>query len=255
MSPTCSVAALVAAAAIAAPAVAGAVTQIQPGAAGEPGLHNVLNSMLGQSLSLADYNSLGSGVESGGAMAGRVSDSVDHIFHDGSVSVTFTALFWGGNSIDNPVGSATHTFGYSLNNGPKQNVFSTGASDLNDTVQINPVIGEGDIRWFAQRGGNTAWSDPSMNSPLGATGSTDRMVAFNLDGISSISMLGGEGLMTLNDLPGDRFAYLLAFDTGRDADYNDLIVLVQGVTNAIPLPSTAAMGLIGMAAIGQRRRR
>ena len=248
-------AALLVAAALSTPALAGAVTEIRPGAPGEPGLDAILNTMLGQSLSLAEYNVAGGGVEAPGVHAGRVADAQDHVFYDGVVSVTFTALFWGGNSIDDPIGNATHSFGYTLDNGAKQTVFSSGDADLNDSVVISPVIGQGEIRWFAQRGGKHAWSDPSMNSALGATGSTDRMIAFNLDGLETLNLLGANRPMPIDRAPGDRFSYILAFDTGNDADYNDLIVLVQGVTNAIPLPSAATMGLIGVAGAAQRRRR
>ncbi len=245
-----------AAAAFAAPALAGSVTQIQPGAAGEPSVAEIGNAVMGQSFSLAQYNTLGGGVASLGANAGRLSDDVDQVFKDGIVSVTFTALFWGGNGINDPVGSANHTFGYSLDNGAKQDVFNTGSTGLNDSVTISPAIGSGDIRWFAERGNNTAWSDPSLNSAVGATGSTDRMVAFNLDGLSSIALLGpGGGSVNLNSGAANRFSYLLFFDTGRDGDYNDLVVLVEGVANVIPLPSNAALGLAGLTAIGLRRRR
>lgn len=242
-------------AALAGPAFAGSVTQVRNGAPGEPSVAEIANGLLGQSLSLAEYNTLGSGVGGGSIHSGRVSDDMDQRFKDGAVSVTFTALFWGGNSIDDPSGSARHSFGYSLDGGPMSTVFSSNSTDVNDSVTISPVIGAGEIRWFAERGGNVAWSDPALNSPIASTGGLDRMITINLDGLSTIDLLGGGGSHALDSGADNRFSYLLFFDTGRDADFNDLVVLVEGVANVIPLPSAAGLGVAGMCLLAGRRRR
>lgn len=182
----------------------------------------------------------------------RVNDSFDRFFVDGTVPVSFTALFWGGTAA--PEGSAAHEF--FINNVTAMtstSVFNTNDPGVDPGAQFGSFMAApGELLTFEAdnlTNGTVASSDPSGNTPFG-DGTTDRMVTFDLTGLSLFEIDG----MTPVTLSGEVPVYLLAFDTGSDQDFNDLVVLVEGA-RAIPLPHPAALATAGLAGLAVVRRR
>jgi hypothetical protein len=81
-----------------------------------------------------------------------------------------------------------------------------------------------------QANGNSAYSDPSLS-----TGGIDRMVAFSVSGY--LSTPGDLSTFTAFSAP----TYVLGFEDGGDADYQDLVIEVQGVSNVPDGGTTLAL--------------
>jgi len=94
-----------------------------------------------------------------------------------------------------------------------------------------------------QANGNMAYSDPALN-----TGHIDRMVAFSVSGY--LATAGVPTSFTAFSQP----TYVLAFEDGSDADYQDLVVEVNGVANVPDAGFTVALLGMGMLGLGGVRR-
>lgn len=253
-----ALAALVAAAGVAHSATITPVVTVN-GAGAEPGVGQVYSALTGIALANNAVNAVGAGAS--GPVAGRVSDSYDQIWFDGTVDVAFSALYWG--NTNNPIGSADHSFGVTQNNGPVNNIFDAGPSFGTTLGQVFTGVGpfptSDALRFVAQNAssGITANSDETLNA------GRDRMITFDITGLSTllVSALGFGGqdidLTALPPLGHGKGTFLLFFETGSDDDFQDLVVLVHNVRNTpiIPLPSAAGLGFLGLAGLAARRRR
>jgi hypothetical protein len=222
---------------------------IGPASGTEKSAADIIYDVTGQSHTLAELNT---------GSANRVHDFgasiTDQIWADGQTTVTFTALWWGGDTSSNQQDTPIHKFGYTLDStsaGDVTWIFETDDTDatipdLDHGGQETVTIGIGDIRWYVDRDGNEAWSDPSLNTLH--SGLYDRMVAFDVSNMT-LTMYSGAGTIDTGDN-----AYLLFFDTGSDADFQDFVVVSEG-PRPIPAPGAILLGSIGAGLVGWLRRR
>lgn len=98
------------------------------------------------------------------------------------------------------------------------------------------------------------YSDSKLNESNGANGFADHMLAFQGKNSDTVQLPGlAPGLWTNNE-------YILAFEdlpfSGSDFDFNDMVIMVESVTPAVPEPGTMMLfgiGMLGMAVFGKRR--
>jgi hypothetical protein len=104
---------------------------------------------------------------------------------------------------------------------------STLTTDDPDSIEISA----GSFRWIRSNG-----IDPDLSSEASLNANAaDRMVAFEIDSSNP-----------------DARSFIIAFETGDDNAFNDLVV--EFVITLIPLPTGAAMGMAGMGLLAIRRR-
>ncbi len=174
-----------------------------------------------------------------GADGRRVDDSSDQVWMDVGtashagyvVSVSMSALFWGG--MANP----SDTLGQEL-------VFDDSAYD--GTVEIStapPVDDFGDAGTFEPGGFGiflfgdgsssrpTAWSLQTLNTPFG-DGELDRVTTVNVTGMDIYFWDGADYSLYKEDAPPN--SYILCFDPGSDHDYQDMIVYIEGAVPQSP---------------------
>lgn len=184
----------------------------------EPALSEVLNIVApvpGGWGSIDDLNSNTNGL--------RVSDNADQVWNSGS-KVTVLTTFWGGAA--EPGDTGGHYVRY----------------DSSDAY----VIGVG--------GGTFgAWSNEAMNSGT----ISDRAVTFDVSGLDVYAWTAGDknnSVTSLVSSPLNSSAYIVAFETGRDGDYQDMLVLIeQG--RIIPAPGAIVLSCCGALFVGWLRRR
>jgi hypothetical protein len=231
--------------AMAGPALGG-FTTIHAGSASEPDLWEALNDVApGVSWTSTDYLNAGAGGR-------RVDDLYDQIWIDGTVTVTATALYWGGAA--NPGDTANQRMAWSDDEVggsnpqfPNVNFANLGSADTFAPVDEFIVGDDKD-----SNGSVEAWSVQSLNSPISGTGSTDRMVTFDVAGLD-IYYWDGSGFATLKTAGSD--SYIIAFDPGTDGDYQDMLVLMEGARPVVPAPGAILLGSIGVGLVGWLRRR
>lgn len=106
-----------------------------------------------------------------------------------------------------------------------------GDSTLTTDVLNSIEISAGSFRWIRSNG-----IDPDLSSEASRNANAaDRMVAFEIDSSNT-----------------DARSFIIAFETGDDNAFNDLVV--EFVITLIPLPTGAAMGMAGMGLLAIRRR-
>jgi hypothetical protein len=98
-----------------------------------------------------------------------------------------------------------------------------------------------------------AWSLESLNSgPI-----SDRAVTFDMQGLDVYTWLAGNASnpnVALLNASGGYPAYIVAFETGSDGDYQDMLILLQAI-KPIPAPGSIVLGGIGLLFVGWLRRR
>lgn len=106
-----------------------------------------------------------------------------------------------------------------------------GDSTLNTDDTNSIEISADSFRWIRSNG-----IDPDLSSEASLNANAaDRMVAFEIDSSNP-----------------DARSFIIAFETGDDNAFNDLVV--EFVITLIPLPTGAAMGMAGMGLLAIRRR-
>ena len=237
--------------AMAGPAFAG-FTKIGPGDAPELDLWKALDLVapIGGSgwTSTAYLNS--------GAGGRRVSDNIDQIWTDGTVSVSMTTLFWGGKSYPTDTLGQEVAYDDVLLDGTEQfpdprvkGFGDSGSFNVDGPAAPLFIIGDESSR-------PTAWSLPSLNTAYPnksgfPDGEKDRMVTFNVAGLE-IYYYDGDSYELLKTAGSE--AYILGFDPGSDRDYQDMLVLIEGA-HPIPAPGAILLGSIGVGLVGWLRRR
>ena len=177
-------------------------------------------------------------------------DIVDQIWTGGPANVTITTLFWGGGGV--PVDSANQYFRYdgNIDGSSPTSVFSV--DDPQDSVALPAmdsfIIGDG-----GQLG---AWSRESLNAMTAwddGGNRRDRMVTFDVSELDIYAWnYNNTTTLLRSSVAGP--AYLVAFDPGRDADYQDMLALVEGV-NPVPVPGAVLLGMLGLTAAGVKLRK
>jgi hypothetical protein len=181
-------------------------------------------------------------------------DTFDQIWADGRVSVTATALYWGGAA--NPADTDNQVLiwdDWPGMAGPYTTNVKVGTMGTSDTIDMTAfakptfILGD-DSRSYAD-----AWSKESLNTWNTPTGTSDRMVTFDVAGLDiyywDTSTVGWTKLKTAGD-----GAYMVCFDPGADGDFQDLIVLVEDA-HPVPAPGAIVLGLMGLGAVGVWMRR
>jgi hypothetical protein len=105
-------------------------------------------------------------------------------------------------------------------------------------------------------GGGTygAWSVEALNSgPI-----SDRAVTFDVSGLDVYAWTAGDKnnpLTSLLSSSGNYPAYIMAFEVGRDGDYQDMLILIEGL-RIIPAPGAMLLSCCGVLLLGwfQRKR-
>ena len=245
---------------MAAPATAGLFTDIRPGSADEADLWQVLNVVTNGGINV---DQTGINDETNIANNHRVFDEVtipgevwDEFWHDGEVTITATALWWGGKDWEQS--TVSQRFMYDLNgDGTGRTEIGPGSWISGSSATFN-----GDENFIIGVDGNEdSWSRESINSAIGDTGDKDRMVAFDVSGMDISVWVSGAldndpalvtSSVTLANPDGCN--YIVAFDTGRDGDYQDFIALIEGPC-PVPVPGAVLLGILGLSAAGLKLRR
>lgn len=116
-------------------------------------------------------------------------------------------------------------------------------------------IGEGGLYIVGDDANSTmAWSLESLNTgPL-----IDRMVAFDVTGLDiyywNPDGAPGDEWELLTHAPATN-AWILAFDPGRDSDFQDMLIYMDGGHPwEIPAPGAVILGAIGLGVIWRTKR-
>ncbi len=229
-------------------AVAEVYTEILDSHAGqEPDLWQVLGDIApGHDWISTDYLNSGAGGR-------RVDDTMDAVWQASSfVEVAFLVSYWG--LSDQPCDSLGQELVYDsqmldgtseLFPTPRVDGYGTSAIISSDRPDGMLIFGDESRK-------PTAWTSSPLNLPL-AGGGDDRVISFDVQGLDIYGWTGDEHELLLADAPEG--SYILTFDPGVDRDYQDMMVLVQGIT-PVPEPASAVLlGLGALAAVRVRGRR
>lgn len=222
---------------------------------GETTVAEILNQLLGSSVSLTDVNNGGLVGTVGTTKIYRMNDTntsgnpLDALRLDfgnataaSSASSSITDQLW----VDGTVNSFARArfagfsqeFGRQLDNAAHSEVFEVNGSGFNVTGSdsMGTITGNFTLSRADQDGTNAQFSDPTQNA-----NSVDQMITFYIDRQGAVD----SWLVFFEDID----------DLGRsDRDFNDLVIEIR----AVPLPTTGALaglGLLGMCGLGFARRR
>jgi len=174
-----------------------------------------------------------------GASGRRIDDSTDQVWQDGVVTVSMTALFWGGTA--NPLDTLGQSFVFdsvmfdgSNEQAPVPPVSAFGAS-ASVTIGGDGKFIIGDASGGARP---TAWSLPTLNTAFG-NGNTDRAVTFDVSGLD-IYVWDGSSYVFLKTAGPNSF--IVGFDPGSDEDFQDMLILIEGPVPVTPCTTGAECG-------------
>jgi hypothetical protein len=179
----------------------------------------------------------------------RIDDDADQLWQSGSFKATVITTFWGGTAA--PSDTAEQFFRYDDNVDGSSPVELTDIDDPGETAGF--TVSDGPFVIGSGGGIYGAWSNEALNSgPL-----SDRAVTFNVQGLDIYTWMAGDKsnpttslLLSSVHLP----AYIVAFETGLDGDYQDMLVLVESI-RPIPAPRAVVLGSIGLLFVGWLRRK
>ena len=178
----------------------------------------------------------------------RVSDDADQFCDSGSYKVTVLTTFWGGTAAPGDTGEQYVRYG---------------APDGTGSTNLTAVDEPGDTGSFQSSGtsfvigdgGGTfgAWSIEALNSgPI-----TDRAVTFDVSGLDVYAWTAGDKnnpVTSLLSSPFNHSKYIMAFETGSDGDYQDMLVLIEGA-RIVPAPGAMMLGCCGVFIVSWFRQR
>jgi hypothetical protein len=228
---------------------AGSITTISPSPVSEKNQEQILESLYGGNFSASGTNYLGGGL-AGALSAFRYKDflSPDGIQNVSAPSLLVADKTWTTNSFFMVIArstnsAATQQFGYTIDGGSYQNLFTVGGSGSNPTGSAIDVDLMGkNFQWVRRsaEGTNAYSSKTELNSD-----SLDHMVTYRIDGLNDGKTTW---FLCFEDLYGP-----LAGSGNSDRDFNDLCV--QVTTASVPEPSTIAVLGFGFAGMLRRMRR
>lgn len=239
---------------VAAPAWAGLYSTVSSGSASEASLWEVLKVVTIGAVDLTqDQLNSGAGnrVFDQATLPGEV---FDQFWRDGTVDVTATALWWGGTAEEGSTADQRFMYDDSIDGLSRTYIGPAAPWESGDTGTFN--IGTNDPFIIGVDGNNDAWSRQSLNSP----GERDRMVTFDVSGLDIYVWLSGTLLNPILSGSPVRYgseagsAYIVAFDTGSDTDYQDFIALIEGPA-PVPVPGAVLLGLLGLSVAGIKLRK
>jgi len=175
-------------------------------------------------------------------------DIFDQIWADGTVDVTATTLWWGGQ--DRPSDTSGQKFMYSTNLDGSSPQYP-GVEDPGDSAQLTNmakfIVGDD--------GRIDAWSREALNAnTVWEADNDDRMVTFDVSGLDIYVWGFDDTTSKIRDSSDTGSAYIVAFDTGDDGDYQDMLVLIEGA-NPVPVPAAVLLGFLGLSAAGIKLRK
>ncbi len=180
-----------------------------------------------------------------GAGSRRIPDSQDLYWYatGNDITVTLLTAYWGGRA--EPFDSLGQEIVFSHPGVESQE--STFPSPRIDEFGESAVIPVTDLLQplvFGDESGlPTAWTTSPMNRAF-ANGTLDRVISFDVRGLD-IFAWNGQSFQLTRENANDN-SYILAFDPGSDQDYQDLLILVEGVR---PIPEPTTLLLFSLASV------
>ena len=209
----------------------------------EPDLWQALSSVApGYAWTSTDYLNSGAGGR-------RVPDMLDNAWLGSKIDVTLLTDYWGGSA--NPLDTLGQELVY-------DGMLLDGATETQFAPRVNTFGATSSLSFstptwivFGDDSNNpTAWTAAPLNAAF-SNGERDRVVTFDVSGLDIYGWTAnGYQLVVPQAKDG---SYIMAFDPGCDQDYQDMLVLVQGV--AVPEPATLGLMLVGAFATLRTRKR
>jgi len=253
---------------VAAPAVADTYTYVTTGMNdSEAYLWDVLNVVTNGGINV-DQAGLNSGAGGKRVYDNPVNpgDVYDQFWSDGTVTLTATALFWGGQAAEGS--SANQRFMYDLNvDGTSRTYVKPNATETYWESGDSKTFTGDELFIIGARNDTKkmdAWSRESLNTYTGTGGteaptgkSKDRMVTFDVSGMDIYTWDSGDKDNANTTLYKSKIsgpAYIVAFDTGSDGDHQDFVALIEGAS-PVPVPAAVLLGFLGLSAAGIKLRK